>query len=871
MARSARLALPGLLIALVAGLLFVLFSTGDEPRGMRDGQVPAEAEGSESEAPAVLPAARAEVPRARTEVSPRAPTEREEGAAPVETAVLADEAQLREVEVVEAGSGRPLPEAEAWFLAGFGEWSPLSFDGLLARGTPVRADAQGIVRFAWPAGGEVLVLARAGARCGGGTIGERVPLAPRARIELYPDWEVDIEVLYADGSPAPEVPIRCGFFEGGSLDLGLRVTAKDGHARVGHVGLGFALSAAAHLELRVDLPLAEPLSRRVPRGPAPAEPIRFRLPAGGTLEVALVDLERRPVRETCEVKLGLIWPGEARELSAFRSVERTTIERTTSDGRSVFPFVALGAELELRVRRAGSRAELREYLPGPRSAGERLEHTLQLGSQHPLLEFRALDPAGAPLVETELALELFAASENISGTENPLATTDGSGRFRVEIGHTFRNGDHVRLLVQANEGDLSALCDLSRPFEPGLNPMGDLVLAPPPLLVAGIVRDAAGAAVVGAAVSVGEPVSQNPSDPDAPVWYWSDLALTREPTTDARGAFEVRMRSAAQRIRVAATLGAERSEPETVDVGSSRVELLLRGTGALAGRLWLDPGIPAGLLHVRAAAIDPAAPDRVPFEWNQTVKPRADGEFVLGDLLAGLVRLEVGVHGRPALVSFPDVLVEAKRERRDPRLDPLDLRGALRHIRLTLVAPEARAGESLEELKGNLAYWAPGTDEKAWTWFSRSPVEVLTPHLAFDGTLSVPGFRTLALHGVDGDRELHLERAIAVRLVLPSGIPLPAPPLYVKATLVPPDGDGMSMDWGGDPFDETREITCLASRPGRMEVCWIVERRVSGGASANTLELETTQYVEITDTPGQRIELEVSADGLRKALEKEGG
>lgn len=861
MTRSFRLGLAALLVALSLGALALVLREGG---GGRTG--PGEAQRKEASRSAALAgpvtlvadgnSVRERAPADASVATGDAPPPSEAG-----TVAPADSGPMREVELVEAASGRRLPGAEAWVLADGADWSAFSFDGLVERGQAQRADDEGLLRFPWSAGGEVLVLARAGALAGGGRVGEPSPLAPRGRVALHPDWDLELEVTRADGSPAAEVPIRCGLLEGGGVDYGLRVTGRDGHAVLRHAGLAFALSRAEGLELRVEVPLPEPLVRRVERRSVPPEPVRFRLPAGGSVDVDVLDLEGRLVQEPCEVKLGLVWPGEPRELSPFRHASRTYLERTTETGRASFAFVALGAELELLVQREEGSAEVREYLPGPRLAGEHLTHAVVLGSQHPLLEFRVLDPAGAPLVEAPLELELLAASVNLSENETPKATTDAEGRFRLELAHVYREGDLVHLLVHAREGALAGERDLSRPFERGLVPMGNLVLHPAPRLLAGRVLDAAGVPVEGARVRFETPVSEDPRDPDSPVWYWT--ALGPERVTDAQGAFELRALSLARRVRASASHGTARSAPLETDAGAVGVELVLLGTGALAGRVWLDPGVPAELLEVRA--FDRPASGEEGEGWLQAQSLRADGEFLLEDLLSVPHRIELAIRSQKALLSFPDVLVEAGRARRDPRLDPLDLRGRLRHCRLTLVPPEP--GTPQASLVGDLSYWGPGGSETSWIWFNHSPIEVVTELPVFDGRIQVPGYRTLSLQGIDGDRELLLERAIEVRLVLPPEIPLPEPPRYLKAALVASGEDGLSMDWGGDAFGESREILCRASAAGTLEVRWIVEWRGNGGATATSLGLEPVQSLEIEDRPGQVFELRVEAEDLQEAIE----
>ena len=91
------------------------------------------------------------------------------------------------VELVEAGTDRPLPGAEVWVLNDVADWSPRAFDALHGSRRARQADDEGLLRFPWPEG-SFLVLARAGDLCGGGIFPESDPSAFRARLVLHPDW-----------------------------------------------------------------------------------------------------------------------------------------------------------------------------------------------------------------------------------------------------------------------------------------------------------------------------------------------------------------------------------------------------------------------------------------------------------------------------------------------------------------------------------------------------------------------------------------------------------------------------------------------------------------------------------------------------------
>lgn len=139
-----------------------------------------------------------------------------------------------------------------------------------------------------------------------------------------------------------------------------------------------------------------------------------------------------------------------------------------------------------------------------------------------------------------------------------------------------------------------------------------------------------------------------------------------------------------------------------------------------------------------------------------------------------------------------------------------------------------------------------------------------TTHASIDVTVRADGCRIVRLSDPDAHTEIRLQSALAVRLALPPGIDLPAPPLFLGVAL---DGDAWS--WQGSPgsFDERGEIICQVAEPGPVVVRWTVERRYAGGRNKTRLDLPIEQVFNVMDVDGeQRFELAVTNDALAAAL-----
>jgi hypothetical protein len=273
----------------------------------------------------------------------------------------------------------------------------------------------------------------------------------------------------------------------------------------------------------------------------------------------------------------------------------------------------------------------------------------------------------------------------------------------------------------------------------------------------------------------------------------------------------------------------------------------------------LDEGVPAGQVHLRLVP-EGAGEDDGERDRADRTEPSSSGEFRFDGQLPGRYALEVFLEDDLELVELPGVAVTAGETNRDPRLAAIDLRRRLFLTRLRFLPPEPDAS-----LEGNLAYWTPGGGQH-WHYFRGNTAELVTPYESLRVDCTIRGHRTVKLEDVRGEREVPLVSSLRVRLVLPRGAVLPAPPRYVKATLVG-DGDG-DMDWGASAFDENRESTSLVPSTGRMRVVWMLERRTPNGASGTTLDVQPVQWVEVVEsTQEQRFELDVTQEALDKALE----
>lgn len=844
-------------VALAGVLAFQVLRGGERGRaGARSSgeRLPAERElATERALPSAAPAladpesSASAVPSERAPLAPSAP---EAAATTPRQSVL----------LVEAATGRAVPGAEVCVLA-HDEWRPLSL-AEQTQGAPIfRSDSAGLVAIPYAGVGPRRIVAWAPGLLGSERIALPDPLDTPARLELHPDWGVTAEVVHADGQPAAGVRLMLAL-QNASVSS---ETDAAGRVRYEHVGYVCATSGA-RARLGVDLLLEPALTLEF--ASQPAEPVRFRLPALGGVALTVLDTDRQPVADGTQLELGLVRPGEARDVSPFAPDRRARRFELARGGSARFEHVQLGHELELIVRLPAAVAERKSYFLGPTRAGEWLEHTLVLEQDQSVLEFRALEAPGRPLVETELELLLSLRASFTRNEHAQQARTDAEGRFRLELPGELQEHDSRNLRVLARDASLGARVDLGRSFPPGLVSMGDLLLESAPLLVAGRVVDASGAGVSGAAIELEQAITED--EEGRRFWYWEELP--QELVSGPDGAFALHALLDAKELRLRARMGDGGSARVRTAVGTSALELRLERSGSLAGFLLLASSVPTAALGLALAPeqaesqADVQPSDTQLFDLH-TDEPQPgalepDGSFALGGLLPGRYRFSVRTESGAPLAEIPAVVIESGQECRDPRLQGLDLRASLHARRFTLLFPAP-----VSRLQGTLQYHPSGEPGALrHLGFHENPFVLVTELARFDGVLAVPGHRSVRLEDVGGDREIALIPALRVRLVLPPEVALPEPPTYLKAALAPLD-DPHRIDWGAEIFDERREALSSAPAPGTLKVVWLLERRSNGGAMASTLSIEPEQRVQVLDVGyEQRFELEVDPAALAAAL-----
>lgn len=758
-------------------------------------------------------------------------TDREE-ATPTATGTrraAADAAVLR-IHVVD-GDGVSVPGAELRLLSGPGlaqfpepplPHQPFPRDlPFLGFGVPWRADAAGAVTLPRPT--ERVRLAAGTATHWGETDWEP---GDDPAIELVVERVTTVPVRVRDAAGAAVAGVGVQLTAGAEPDAAaaLGVTDADGMAYLRLfppilAGLRLAGRAAVRLQR---LGPAAPTVVLDPNA-LPTEPVEFELDAVGAVDVTVLTEEGAPFSEP--VLVSVTWsPADG----GVPEDAVTAVGGLARDGRLRVPAVGLGLELRAAASTLDLRREDSTSGGGPRAPGEvvafRLQPRPSLQPALLVLTGRIVNEEGRPARSLELAALTFRRD---GGVSRGGLLTDSDGRFRAEFAASdVAAGELLRWVVEFHATRRKPQRSAEVAFvglpSSGEADLGDVVLHPDPLLVAGRVLGPDGEPVPRAWVTLATATPDGTAAPAASWW--------REARTDAEGSFTFRGREPRPRIRLAVRApGYLGREVETAP-GTEGLEVRLPRGAAVRGSIRVDPGVP---LRGTMLVLTPGDGERARLRLDDR------GEYGWSPCLPGVQTLVLVAPTGEELWRGRVTLVAGETTRHD-----VDLRGVVHGMDLEVVDD---SGQPLTQA------WAAVGGEHA---FFRYPGEEVTHHLRFPVRalprlrVGAPGHRAVAAPTAPGAHRVVLPDGLAVSVVLDD---LPRVP--EDASVV------VAVEWAGtDPVVADRDSAEVEGgradfrleAPGPWRVSLVATAPFDGTSPPESLTFDDLGRVVVPDASEPR-------------------
>jgi 5-hydroxyisourate hydrolase-like protein (transthyretin family)/protocatechuate 3,4-dioxygenase beta subunit len=479
---------------------------------------------------------------------------------------------------------------------------------------------------------------------------------------------VSVIVLAHDGAPVPQVEVELIRTVGSTSRQVVRGQTDESGCAAVRVAPEVLAADISSLRLRVRGLFREPVEKSIDPVALPREPITLTLPPHGQVRVRVLAVDNREIEGSVNLEI------DGERMGGADGDDRRLSGRLVDDQReTVFMPVGLGLPLVAVIAPGADGYFLRQTQSGRSPGAHGKVSVIEFGitESTAVLFGRLLDTRGQPLREQRF--QFFELSRTADDTHRRLhatATTGPEGRFRLRMREIDLKDvilappeivDHrAEFCTIASSGEsappargslvLPASCF---PGTPGEFDLGDIRLQPEPIIVAGTIRDDAGAPVGSRALYLreagttwGAPYAKDMS-PDR---YWV-RDLKEEGRFEIRGVLPAPPPSGHYEIRLSEER--HRSEWQSFVLGQQNLELRVSTPTAIRGRLeffadmiWQDLAL---VLFRRD--LDPVVETKhkVAADGRFDVEDLAPGHYALGirNVPGTLVILVESIHLKP--------------------------------------------------------------------------------------------------------------------------------------------------------------------------------------------------------------------------------
>ncbi len=585
-----------------------------------------------------------------------------------------------------------------------------------------------------------------------------------------------IQVVDPRGDPVADVPVRVSSTRlGGGGHSRQERTNEGGEVVVPDLFTALPTLASGYvLKVRLEAALPSPIEWQGDPASLPNAPVRFTLPDTGSLRV---DVQGLAAKEEAWVLVVPLVPDEANPGSVRRG-QRSPVR--TIEGVAWVPHVALGMQLAIEVDPDAATIGAKRTLQGPGATGEIVECTFELERTSPLLVGRLLRPDGSPLARSMVEGEASFATRDGIEAGRLIVRTDDTGAFsaHVETEQPASKFEHLRLGFDERP-TLFVELDVRWPTTDEPLDLGEVTLAPAPLLARGTVVDAEGKPVYWAAVRVERKVPWN--NAEGFDWHTANEFMCQSARDGSFEMLGTQDLLAGGEFRVFATRSTYLdARPVPLHAGAEDIELVLEKEGEVGGSLLLDEGVRPEWLRVTVRP--EGGSTRFSFTGDPGWLPNAvvlsDSRFSIQNLPPGLATVTVTINGQDTVLrAIEDVRVESGRVSTDERLNPIDLRGKLRRVNVDVTDS---SGQPIGV--GHVAFHVSDDEVRHVLLDASGRATILTHRTSLEVEPFAPGFLTLRTVAVD-HLTLALVPAPTVQIRLPERFELP-PGVELRAELI---------------------------------------------------------------------------------------
>lgn len=486
------------------------------------------------------------------------------------------------------------------------------------------------------------------------------------------------------------------------------------------------------------------------------EEVVLEMPATGQVEVIILNEKGEPTQDAFEVTLrsyALSSEDWNRDMPSL--LRRQTVEH----GRALFSYVALGRELTVRAKSKKHKVDLRASLEGPSTRGVTATLRLDSGEGYMALFGRILPVEGLDIQNLSLRVEVHDSLNGGDSRQEVEIETDAQGHFKFPIKDRFGPGMQSSLVFvkdrTARTPRKTAVLDWSDTYGQGVFDLGDITLAPSPIVVAGRVIDAFGNPVRDALARLewGRVANR-----EGGAMQWQEIRglATR---TNKNGEFAMRFDLCAGRYRLVLAHTYLQAKPQEFRLNDADVLVHMQKQISVVGRVLVDREIDLNAIDLIIQHLDDSEEAGYTIHrgsFQSTFFSGKDGSFHVGKLLEGPAILRVQSHKFGMDLFVLDGL-HLQADENQCIIPDIDLRGLLRQVSVSLVDEQ---GQRVKH---------------GWIRFAGKGRAMSLQDGGFDDIVSETGLdfeigafrmRSVSLSGVVDDCEVVLQQGMPVSVIL---------------------------------------------------------------------------------------------------------